>query len=216
MPTTRELSWTNKQVDGTVNARINLVNEEDLYFTDQEPEFEITIENNTSLDITDQSHLQTILAIGQGRPEPFIKERHQNFSIPAGGERTVEISGEPLSLEGHGIVGIGRGNLHDVEKDRSEFRFTASNVRKDVYEPLATFTVWDREHYEVVHEQPQRTQQFALFASFGIVFFAVVQLGSVLGYPVIGLIGGIIILGIYWYSGFLGELAETLIEHRNT
>lgn len=212
MPATRELSWTQDNIEGTVDAYIRVLDEADVYFTDQEPRFEITVENNTNLDFSDSSHVAWVIAIGQGRPEPFIREQYTNFRIAAGDERTIEISGEPLSLEGHGIVAMGQGAFHDIKSDSDTFRFTAGRTQKDRYEPLATFSVWDREHYEVVHEHPQRAQQFALFASVGIVFFAMVQSGSVLGYPIIGLVGGVIILCIYWYSGFLGELIEALRE----
>lgn len=215
MTATRELSWTQENIEGTVDAYIRVLDEEEVYFTDQEPRFEITIENNTSLDFRDDSHVAWVIAIGQGRPEPFVREQYTNLSIPAGDDCTIEVSGEPLSLEGHGIVGLGHGSFLDVEPDKGTLRFTAGDTQKERYEPLATFSVWDREHYEVVHEQPQRAQQFAIFASVGIVFFAVVQSGNVIGYPTIGLVGGLIILAIYWYSGFLGELVETLREASN-
>jgi len=48
-----------------------------------------------------------------------------------------------------------------------------------------------------------------------IELFAVVQLGVALGYPLIGLIGGVGILGIYWYSGYFGDLVKTLLDHRD-
>lgn len=212
MTATRELSWTHENIEGSVDAHIHVADGEGVYFTDQEPKFEITIENNTLNDIDNDSHVAWIIAIGQGRPEPFVTKQYTNFAIPAGDEREIEVSGEPLSLEGHGIVALGQGMFHNPKPDDESLRFTAGRTGKESYEPLATFSVWDREHYEVVHEQPQRAQQFALFASVGIVFFAMVQSGDILGYSVIGLIGGIILLIIYWYSGFLEEFVETLQE----
>jgi len=212
MPATRELSWTHTDIEGSVDAHINLLDREEVYFTDQEPRFEIIIENNTAFDVN-HSTVAWVIAIGQGRPEPFIRDHISDISISAGDQYAIEISKEPLSLEGHAIIALGSGIIRQVDEENNSIKFKASKSKKEQYEPLTTFSVWDREHYEVVHEQPQRTQQFALFASFGIVFFAVVQLGTVLGYPIIGLLGGFGILGIYWYSGFLSELIETLLDH---
>lgn len=216
MTATRELSWTVNQVEGSVDASIELLDDEAVYFTDQEPRFQILVENNTNYDFDDNSGFRWEIAIGEGRPEPFIGGYVPLAGLPAGEEFGFEISDEPLSLEGHGIVAIGIGRIRHVNTDSETVRFKANESGKENYEPLATFSVWDREHYEVVHEQPQRTQHFALFASMGIVFFAILQAGEIIGYPTVGLLGGIVLLALYWYSGFLGDFIEALQERRRT
>lgn len=214
MPATRELTWDYNTIEGSLDVHIEVLNKEEVYFTDQEPRFKIIIENNTDFDI-EHSHFAWVIAIGQGRPEPFVRSQSSDISIPAGDEYIIDITDEHLSLEGHGIIALGEGGKRRINKEEKTLRLKLTKTDSEDYRPLATFSVWDREHYEVVHEQPQRTQQFSLFASFGIVIFAVVQLGIVLGYPLVGLIGGLAILSIYWYSGYLGELIDTLLDHRS-
>jgi len=214
MPSKRELGWTHTKLEGSIDAYIEPMDEEPVYYTDQEPNFEITIENNTQYDFRESSVIKCILAIGQGRPAPFITKTFANFDISAGESRTIEVFDEPLSLEGHGIIALGGGSIPRVDDEEKTMRFTATSFTKEKYEPLATFSVWDREHYEILHENPQRAQQFSLFASVGIVFFAVIQSGSILGFPKLGLLGGIAILIVYWRSGFLGELMSTLSESK--
>lgn len=215
MPTTRELSWSSERVEGTVDAYIELVDQKDVYFTDEQPEFKITIENNTPWDMKNSSHMAWVIAIGEGRPEPFVEKRYPNYPVASGEKRTLVISNKSLSLEGHGIVALGRGEIRDVDSEEGEFHFNTGNTRSDVYEPLATFSVWDREHYEVVHEQPQRIQQFSLFASFAVVLFAVVQFATVLELPIIAFISGAILFVIYGYSGLLWEFIEAIDQHRS-
>lgn len=213
MPATRELSWTHPDIDGQIIATVELEEKDGVYFTDQEPNFEITIKNDTAYDMNERSSVAWAIAIGQGRPEPFIREYTGGFEIPAGEERSVTGTDVPLSLEGHGIIALGSGRIDPHNGDG--IQFTASDNSKEKYEPIATFSVWDREQYEVLHEQPQRTQHLALFASVGIVFFAVLQVATVLGYPKVGLLGGAGIICIYWRSGLVTELYGLLRETEN-
>lgn len=208
----REVTWTHTEVSGSVRATLEVSNPKQVYFTDDEPEFRITFKNETDYRMREDSVVAWVLAIGEGRPEPFVREVFPKFGIPSGGEREITVSGEPLLLEGHGIVGVGQGGFHRVDSEDGSFKFSASGTNREVYEPLATFSVWDREHYEDIHEQPQRTQQIALFTSVLVVFFAILQTGSTLGYPFYGVLVGLALLAVYADTGHLSTVIESFSE----
>ena len=73
-------------------------------------------------------------------------------------------------------------------------------VNQEQYEPLATFSVWDKEHYEIIHEIPLRAQILTVFLSLAIVIFGAIQSAAILGIQigiVLGLVGLSLLYVVY-------------------
>lgn len=216
MTATRELNITREEIDGSVDISIELRNGNVVFFTDHKPDFKITIENNTNYLMKYSGNPAWVIAIGEGRPKPFIERRfsQDDIELKSGEKQTVTGIDEPLSIEGHGIIAIGgRCNLPTINHDEKYFELKASSTEPEDYQPLATFSVWDREHYQVVHEQPQKTQQFALFSSVAVVVLAVLQIFIAIQELEIGIIAVVFVITLYWHSGYLGNFLDVLRQN---
>ncbi|SEK69948.1 hypothetical protein [Haloferax larsenii] len=168
----------------------------DIYFTDERPEFILSITNNMNVGIGGESSLTWMIAVGDEKPKPHIRE-DIDVSVPA--KETVEftIGGELLAFEGHTILGLNTGGMRAPHSDSPVLQKSSGSS----YKPALSFTTWDREHYRVIHEQPKRTQEFALVSSISIVTLAIVQVGVTANEPIVSVGIGAIILYIFWRTG---------------
>lgn len=143
-----------------------------IYFTDEDPVFVVEITNENDFDLGNDSTVQWTIGIGEGKPEPVFQGLIE-IEVPAGETRTYEIGEEYLSYEGHAVIGLGAGGLTGKNsKNERTLRKPAGTMTS----PSFSFSIWDREHYEVVHEIPRERQKYALYVSAAIAFFAFVQL----------------------------------------
>ncbi|UHQ98025.1 hypothetical protein HYG81_20610 (plasmid) [Natrinema zhouii] len=137
----------------TVNAK-PIRPPDSVFFTDQSPEFEVEIANSSEYHFTEGSQITWATAIGDGRPRP-VHSGTIDIDLEPNESKTYIVEDDLLSFEGHGVFGIAFGG-HSGQ-DTSNPRKLHSRPAKD-YDPLYTFTVWDRSHYETVHEQPKDLQ----------------------------------------------------------
>jgi len=147
-----------------------------LFFTDERPEFELTIHNEMDAKLDDESELRWGVGIGEGKPEAHIQDSVDVGEIPSNEARTVEIGGELLALEGHGVIALKAGGVSNPSGD---VRSLSSNDLKENYEVPYTFSVWDRENYETVHERPVKYQRFSVFFAVVVAVLGLVQIGIV-------------------------------------
>lgn len=146
--------------------------EQEVYFTDQSPEFKLILRNPTDSDFVDGSLITWCLAIGSGKAEPFYTERRR-IELPAGEQIELEIGDEVLAYEGHGVVGV---SVRDARGDGDpDYQLRASSTVND-YQAVYSFSVWDRSQYESQHEYPQKLQRLAVYLTSGIVVFSVLSL----------------------------------------
>lgn len=153
-------------------ADVEPVGEEpDVYYTDQSPKFVLTIHNPTEYDFVEGSSIRWVLAVGSGIPSPMYDEE-LSIEVPAGETREYEIGGELLAFEGHGVIGVSASGARDDGEPPYELWETEPRN----YDPVYTFSVWDRSQYESLHERPKRLQRASLYLTGAVVFFALVQI----------------------------------------
>jgi hypothetical protein len=133
--------------------------------------FKITVRNPTDYHFTEGSEFTWCLAIGTGRPE-IIHQNDVEFELGPGEESTFLIGDHTFAFEGHGVIGVQSG----AARGRGDPEYTLQSRMNQNYHPTYTFSVWDRSHYDVVHEQPKRLQKIAMWLTGGVVVFSLVQL----------------------------------------
>lgn len=144
----------------------------EVYFTDEAPRFKLIVRNEGKQDYGDGSGFRWYLGIGTGRPDPFRID-DISFEVARGETAEFEIGGRSLAFEGHGAIGISRGNVKRIND--STMKVESGPVR-EAYQPVYSFSVWDRSQYESQHEYPQRLQRLAVYLTGGIVVFSVLSL----------------------------------------
>ena len=186
MPVTRTETISDPNISGEIKISTSFdKSDSGVRFSNESTQFSVEITNKTDKKFKENSRIRWFLAIGQGRPEPFLKGG--KFICPAPGETaTIEVDDDPLSLEGHAIVGVGGAKIQRNRGADDEIRFRADNVSRQQYIPLATFPVWDRSHYHEIHERPLQTQRISVFTSVAVVALALFQSLSALGYTEYG------------------------------
>lgn len=175
MPASTEIYYSRYE-----NIRIGVepVEEPDsVYFTDEAPEFELVITNETDRHVTsyEDEGVIWVLALGTGIPEAY-KWESEEVEIEPHGEQRIRIGGELLAHEGNASIAINRnigfrGNSSDDPIVLDPGPFDKENLRN-----LYTFTIWDRSHYEEVHEQPKRLQKWVVFLSVLVALLAAIQI----------------------------------------
>lgn len=145
--------------------------EQEVYFTDESPEFKMVVQNPTKYNFESGSAIRWVIAIGSGMPSPVYNEV-QSIEVPPGEEREYEIGGELLAFEGHGVVGVSAGGA----KGRGEPDYELRDRKARSYEAAYTFSVWDRSQYESLHERPRDLQKASIALSVAIVVFTIVQI----------------------------------------
>lgn len=157
-----------------------------VYFTDESPEFELVVKNETDRKVTthEGDGIYWTLAIGPGIPKAY-KQDGEKIEIEPGGEQRIRVGGELLAHEGNASIAINRavrlrGGI-DNDPLILDPTFKSENLQN-----LYTFTIWDRSHYEAVHEQPKRLQKWVVFLSLLVALLAAIQI--VIGLFQIGLL----------------------------
>lgn len=210
MPATRTGEWDHPQISGEITVEANFVDEEEpVYHTTDAPEIEFVITNNSDEPLGEFT-VQWFVAIGDGRPEPLTSSIEKFDSLDADRKHTFSIT-EELLIEGHCLVGVGKGRA-SANSAGEWHRFGLKRISPDEYTPLLSFTVWDPDHYEVIHGDTKRGQLVSIFASVGIVSFAAFQAVQTLFGAAIGLSVFCVIWLLYFYSGYSTRLWESRRE----
>lgn len=145
----------------------------EVYFTDEAPAFRLILRNESNLDFASNSGFRWYLAVGQGMPRPFHSD-YIKFELEEDEQKVFEIGNEVLAFEGHGVIGISHGNVN--KPNDSTYRMKVGGKKYGEYDPLYSFSVWDRSQYETQHEYPQRLQRLAVYLTAGIVVFSILSL----------------------------------------
>ena len=145
---------------------------EHVYFTDQRPEFEISVTNKSGHDLGPDAQIRWIIGIGSGQPDPV---QTGFIDVPlVDGETISEVIGdELLAYDGHGVLGVAYGGIYGDEGDKKLHSRDSSHIH-----PLYTFTVWDRSLFETVHEQPKNLQRWVVRLSGLVALLAAIQVLS--------------------------------------
>lgn len=156
---------------------------ESVYFTDQTPIFEITIENLTNRNIEGMDGrppIGWVLGVGPSLEET-IAHGGINCALGPGETQTTEIEPGLLAYEKNAVLGLARLNGmsgdHDRGGDPIEMK---AGPRGRIDQILYTFTIWDRSHYEAIHEQPKKLQKWVVVFGALTAILATIQVGEIL------------------------------------
>lgn len=143
-----------------------------VYFTSDEPEFKIHINNDDSkYEYTDDSEIRWTI---ESSPDHVYHTGVVEFGpLVHGEETTVIVGGRGLAYEGHGVFGISIGGAGgETESGRREL----SSGRERDSQPAFSFHVWDKSHYKAAIERPKRLQLAMIGTSIVLILFAAVQM----------------------------------------
>ncbi|WP_255192711.1 hypothetical protein [Natronobeatus ordinarius] len=143
-----------------------------IYFTDEKPNFRVEVTNETEYNFVEGSKISWCIAIGEGMPKP-VHRGTIDINIPSGETREYEFGGDLLAFEGHGVVGLTSGGHSGGSKSLDR---TLSSGSLNTYSPALSFSVWDREHYKVIHEGPKKMQETAVFITIVVAMVGLAQL----------------------------------------
>lgn len=185
MPASSEVFYTRYE---KIRIDVDPLHEPDrVYFTDEAPEFELVLMNETDQHVTsyEDEGIYWALALGTGIPEAY-KWESEEVEIEPHGEQRITIGGELLAHEGNASIAINRNIGLRGGKDHDPLTLDPTPYNKDNLLNLYTFTIWDRSHYEAVHEQPKRLQKWVVRLSILVALLATIQI--VIGLFQIGLL----------------------------
>lgn len=148
-----------------------------VYFTDESPEFELVLSNETDRHVTSHEGegIYWVLALGTGIPEAY-KWGTEEVKIEPHGEQRIRIGGELLAHEGNASIAINRNLSLRGGRDHDPIILDAGPFDKQNLQTLYTFSIWDRSHYEEVHEQPKRLQRWVVLLSLLVALLAAIQI----------------------------------------
>lgn len=145
---------------------------EPVYFTDQSPEFKITI-TNTEQSETKYSEDNEIRWTVDTDPMQVVHSGKVEFGpLDIGDKETHIVGGEKPMYDGHSVVGI---DISGVNSLTGSGPATVEPGRNQNGEPVYSFSVWDRFDYEASVKGPKRLQKGAILTSVVLIVFAFVQ-----------------------------------------
>lgn len=154
---------------------------ENVYFTCDEPKFDLVFRNKTDKEIRtreDESWtgVQWVLELEPGA-DTKLAIGDVRLSIEPGREHRERIKPGLLAYESNAVLGLTGGGVELKDEDEDEFIELSSNIsQKYIDHILYTFTIWDKSHYEAVHEQPKRLMKYIIGFGFLTVILAAMQL----------------------------------------
>lgn len=175
MPASREARFR-KRSDAdadmlSVNVSGDLEKCRSVYFTDQNPEFTIDVENisgysiggrilaRVEFDESDENYGDEITKIDLG--------------LAPGERATGKLSPDMMSYQGHAAVRIDSVRVRESD---GEYDFETSKRSGNHRVRCYTFMVYDRDYYRVNHLIPRYSQYFAAVLSLLIVATGVIQI----------------------------------------
>lgn len=146
-----------------------------VFFTDQAPEFEVTLRNNDAkYEWSEDSSIRWTIETGKG--DIIHTDKVEFGPLDNGEETTIMAGGEILAYEGHGVFGVATGSASSTSTNRR--RLKAGRERNT--DPVYSYSVWDRSHYNASVQWPKRLQIGLIVTSIVLILFAVVQIGLVI------------------------------------
>lgn len=173
MPADREVQY-HRSLDG-LTVRVEPIDSKDIYFTDEDPEFDLIVENGLDRPVItrEEEGIIWVLGVGQDAPDPEYAQSIE-IDLEPGEIQKHRIGGELLAYEGNGVIGINRGSTLYGGADADTVIIEAQDPSLGGYRWLYTFTVWDESHYNAIHEQPQKLLRWSLIMSLGVLIAALV------------------------------------------
>ena len=148
-----------------------------VYFTSDNPEFDVHIRNNDAkYDFSNESAFTWTI---ETNPMQVVHSNEAEFGpLDRGEETTVTVGGKTLAYEGHGVFGIATGG---ASGNGGSDRMDLKSGRAKSADPAYSFHVWDNSHYDASIRQPKRLQLALIITSVLLIIFAVVQVLLALG-----------------------------------
>jgi len=165
MPASRDT----EPFDGFVVTAEPVEEPDPVFYTDQTPKFEITFTNaeNAKYRWGDDSKIRWNLILGR-QQEVVYSEKVEPGPLERGEETTVTVETDVLAYEGHGVFAISSLGAIGSEPSRLD-------PNRGTGDPLYTFSVWDKSHYEASIQQPKHLQIGLVVTSIVLIIFAFIQ-----------------------------------------
>jgi hypothetical protein len=176
VPASQTLDYTHH---GYLELRINPIDEpENVYFTEQRPKFEIVVSNKSDRYVTTKGEggMRWILGIDPTGQET-IASGSFHFHLDPGEEHTEVIEPGLLAYESNAVMGVTGVSTTETKRSGKDAILFDVGIQDNIKKILYTFTIWDRSHYDAVHEQPKKLQKWVVYLSVLVVVLAVIQLG---------------------------------------
>lgn len=175
MPATQELEY----FDGLKFVVEPVDPPDPVYFTDDRPEFDVTIINDDSkYDFGAGSKFTWVI-----QTEPFqeiYSETAEFGPLERGESETVRIGGRVLAYDGHGTIGI---SISGASGGGEDSRRKLSHGKRKNMDPAYSYRVWDKSDYEASVRRPRELQKALIYTSIVLIAFAAVQILVSLGIP---------------------------------
>jgi hypothetical protein len=148
-----------------------------VYFTSDEPQFDIHLRNNDAkYEFSEDSTLRWTI---ETNPMQVVHTGEIEFGpLDYGEETSVTVGGKILAYEGHGVLGIATGGASS--KDDSQ-RWELKAGKQGSADPAYSFSVWDESDYNASIRQPKRMQLATIATSVVLIVFALIQILLAMG-----------------------------------
>jgi hypothetical protein len=171
---------------GFVEVSIDPIDEpEDVYFTEQRPQFEIVIENKSDREVKSRdgnrfTGLVWAVELGSDQAKT-LASGEIDFSLQPDETHRELIDLGLLGYEGNAVISVGGASVSGHNKDTGPITIGTSTGSSGTSEVLYTFPIWDRSHYDTVHEQPKRLQKVIILFGALAAGFSAFQIAIELG-----------------------------------
>jgi hypothetical protein len=155
-----------------LEIRVEPVQEPDpIYFTSDEPEFDVHLQNNDAkYEFAEESAFRWTI---ETNPMQVIHTDEVEFGpLDYGEEKTITVGEKVLAYEGHGVLGISTAGASGVS---GSDRWELNSGKASSADPAYSFSVWDESDYTASVEQPKRLQLAMLVTSVMLIVFALIQ-----------------------------------------
>lgn len=173
MPATQTITT----FDG-LEIRVEPVEEPDpVYFTSDEPEFDVHLRNNDAkYEFSEDSAFRWTI---ETNPMQVVHTGEVEFGpLDHGEETTVTVGGKVLAYEGHGVLGIATSG---ASGKNDSHRWELNAGRQGSADPAYSFSVWDKSDYNASIRQPKRMQLAMIATSVILIVFALLQILLAMG-----------------------------------
>ncbi|MFC7251091.1 hypothetical protein ACFQJ5_14750 [Halomicroarcula sp. GCM10025324] len=160
-----------------LEIKVEPVEEPDpVYFTSDEPEFNIHLRNNDAE--YEFSEGSALLWTIETNPMQVVHSGEVEFGpLDHGEETTVTVGGKVLAYEGHGVLGVASG----ASGTNDSHRWELNAGRRNSADPAYSFSVWDESDYNASIRRPKRMQLAMVGTSVILIVFALIQILLAMG-----------------------------------
>ncbi|WP_152421931.1 hypothetical protein [Halorubrum saccharovorum] len=143
-----------------------------VYFTDQSPNFTLTVENLTEKKVDGTNWPRLIF---DESDDDYDSAEQMNCTLKPRDTTSLEFRHDMLSYQGNAAIGI-----HPMTASEKDGRYSLSRDH-DRIERLYTFMVYDRDYYKLNYLRPRRAQYAAALLTVLVVVVGVIQLLNTAG-----------------------------------